>query len=39
MKDRFLLAFRVAVTAFVGALVGGAIAPDKIQDLLKLIGL
>ena len=39
MSERLKLAFRVAVTAFIGALVGGAVAPEHIQNLLKLIGL
>ena len=38
MKERLAIAIRVAVTAFIGALAGGAIAPEHIQVLLKLIG-
>lgn len=39
MKARLALALRVAVTAFIGALAGGAIAPEHIQTVLALLGL
>lgn len=39
MKDKLKIAVRAAIIAFVGALAGGAVAPDMIQYVLKLIGL
>jgi hypothetical protein len=38
MKERLAVAVRVAITAFIGALAGGAIAPEHVQLVLKLIG-
>lgn len=38
MKERLAVAVRVAITAFIGALAGGAIAPEHVQMILKLIG-
>lgn len=39
MKDRLKLAVKVGITAFVGALAGGAIAPEYIHTVLGLLGL
>ena len=37
MSDKLKYAVRAAITAFIGALAGGAIAPEFIQSLLSLI--
>jgi hypothetical protein len=39
MNEKVKAGLRAAIVAFVGALLGGAIAPDQIAGLLRLIGL
>jgi hypothetical protein len=39
MKEKLRLALKAAVIAFVGAIAGGAVAPDLIQAVLALIGM
>lgn len=39
MKDRLKLAIRAAIIAFIGALLGAAIAPHQLEVVLKLLGL
>lgn len=38
MKNKLVIAAKAALVAFIGALAGGAVAPDTIQNILKLLG-
>jgi len=39
MKDKLKLALKAAIVAFIGAIAGGAVAPDAIKMILALLGL